>query len=109
MVIYDNETECKSWMDLIKRLICNDYSFDLEEMKHGCVRMHIFTYPNYEATDNAVGFHYHGTQCQMYYDFDNKDAVIDTLRDAIATERKCILKRIQEKFEDIMHTANGWK
>lgn len=109
MVIYDNEIECKSWMDLIKRLICNDYTFDLEEMKHGWVRMHIFTYPNYEETDNAVGFHYHGTQCQMFYDFDNKDAVIDTLKEAIATERKCILNRIQKGFEDIMHTAKGWK
>lgn len=109
MVIYDNETECRSLADLIKRLICNDYCFDLEEMGQGCVRMHIFTYPNYETTDNAVGFHYHGTQCQMFYDFYNKDEVIDTLKDAIATERKCILDRIQEKFEDIMHTAKGWK
>lgn len=109
MVIYEDETKCGSLIDLIRRLICNDYSFDLEEMSHGCVRMHIFTYPNYEETDNAVGFHYHGTQCQMFYDFDDKDEVILALKTAITAERKYILKRIQEKFADIMRTADGWK
>ena len=98
--------ECASYYDFIDRLICNNFTFEIDLENH---RIYIPSYQYKEKTWNDVGFHYYGSLQYYYTTIDDINDVSDIVSDAVDTMKNYIKKEIGKKLKDIMVNHLGIK